>query len=104
MQSFSTHGPDHDFTVDKGRYFLPGFNAEDFKTITGFATLPDEQKDPAFRELLATRARRRVASLLRPSAYRAVQRLSDEQLADLLRGWMKMPEAVPGESGSSPAS
>lgn len=104
MQSFTTRGPDHDFTVDGGKYFLPGFNAEDFKTITGFAALPDEKKDDAFREFLASRVRRRWLAVFRPSGYRTVQKFSDAQLADLLRGWMGMPEAVPGESKSSPES
>jgi hypothetical protein len=102
MQSFTTHGPDHPFAVDGARYFLPGFNTDDFKTITGFASLPDEKKDEAFREFLATRAKRRWLSVFRRSAYNTVSLFSDQQLADLLRGWMNMPEAVPGESKSSP--
>lgn len=106
MQSFTTHAPDHPFEVDGGKYIVAGMTSRDFEKIVGFNSLGTEtEKDEALRLLLAERTRRaRWWDVFRKTGRGVVMSLSGAQVADLLTGWTRAVEAVPGEPSRSPES
>lgn len=102
MQSFTTRGPDHHFTVDGGRYFLPGFATKEFDLIATFADLEEEPRVDAFREFIAARAKRRWFDVFHASGRNAVLSMGAIQLTDLFAAWVGSKAVTPGESSSSP--